>query len=73
MINKVKSYKFISYSDYIDSDYALSHPNARVNEDRTEVVLSCSTHDNCNCLTQEQAALHIKTNWATTNQGEAST
>ena len=70
MINKVKSYKFMPYAEYIASSYVLSHPNARANEGNTEVVLSCNSHVNCECLTQEQASLYIKTNWATKDLSE---
>jgi len=56
-------YKFISYDEYLSSDYSTLHPNARVNLEQTEVVLSCSTHHDCSCLTHEQAMEYITENW----------
>lgn len=57
-------YKFIPYDEYLSSSYLTSHPHARVNTEKTEVVLSCSTHDNCKCVTHKEALEHIDTNWA---------
>ena len=57
-------YKFIPYDEYLSSSYLTSHPHARVNTEKTEVVLSCSTHDNCKCVTHKEALAHIDTNWA---------
>ena len=57
-------YKFITYDEYINSDYITSHPNARVNAAQTEVVLSCNNHEApCSCVTHKQALTHINTNW----------
>ena len=75
-----KHYKFISYAEYSKTEtqldeegnpievhvspYWFSHPNARVNIEKTEVVLSCNHHsDVCTCVTREQALDYIDKNW----------
>ncbi len=58
-------YKFISYAEYLSSDYLVSHPNARVNLEQTEVVLSlsCSASADIGCLTYAEARAYINLNW----------
>ena len=59
-------YKFGTLEEYNDN-FKESHPHARINEENTEVVLSCNTHENnCDCVTHEQAVNHIKSNWKQT-------
>lgn len=62
-------YRFISYDEYLNSTYLLSHPNARVNIEKTEVVLSCNNHgDGCDCLSHEEAIEHVSINWVEYSQ-----
>lgn len=64
-------YKFISYADYT-TDYSTSHPNARVNLEQTEVVLSCNRHASpCACLSHTEALAYIEANWAEVSEGTA--
>lgn len=57
-------YKFIPYDEYMNSDYVTSHPNARVNAAKTEVVLSCNNHEApCSCITHAEAVTYIAANW----------
>jgi hypothetical protein len=73
-------YKFISYDEYMETEevvdeegnsttvrispYAASHQHARVNIERTEVVLSCNSHtEGCGCLTHAETLKYIDENW----------
>ena len=74
-------YKFIPFSEYSATlplenregviedvkicTYAYSQSKARVNLERTEVVLSCTSgHGNsCDCLTHKDALERINTTW----------
>ena len=55
-----KGYRFITYVDW-EANYIESYPNARSNEAKTEVVLSCL--DGEGTLTKEEAAYLIELNW----------
>jgi hypothetical protein len=46
------------------SPYRYSHSHARVNYEKTEVVLSLNYHtDDCDCLTHKQANQYIDSQW----------
>ena len=55
-----RGYKFITYADW-EANYTGDYPNARSNQDKTEVVLSCL--DGVGTLTKEEAAYLIELNW----------
>ena len=57
---KVKSYKIVTYSNWL-KNYKKLYPNARFNVEKTEVVLSCN--DGTGTLTEEAASQHITDNW----------
>ena len=57
-------YKFITYEEWEDS-YKESHPDARCNPEKTEVVLTinaCNHEDTDSCIDHE-AALAVVSNW----------
>ena len=53
-------YPIVSYENYM-SDYQVLHPFARVNHDKTEVII---THANGGgSMNRTQVSEHVKNNW----------
>jgi len=54
-----KLYKFVTYEDW-ETKYKTHYPNARVNIEKTEVLLSCKGEG---LLTFDEAHFHINNVW----------
>ena len=59
-------YKFITYEEG-ENDFKSGYPNARSNEEKTEVVISCLSGDGTH--SKRGAIAHINNNWTQSNEG----
>jgi hypothetical protein len=58
-------YKVVTHNEWLES-YSKTNPNAVMNEQKTEVMLTLN--DGSGNLTREQAQDYISTNWSFTDE-----
>jgi site-specific recombinase XerD len=65
MIGTKMIYKAVTHNEWLES-YSKTNPNAVMNEQKTEVMLTLN--DGSGNLTREQAQDYISTNWSFTDE-----